>query len=437
MSTQLSAHRFADAIILEEAVIPWSVRLALLLALGVSLLCGGWAALTHLDEAVKTVGQFVPVGLVYSVQSSDSALLTALFVKEGDAVEKGTVLAQLHNAEAESEQKQAMARMAGLQARQIRLQALLNKTEADFSSIDPVYGDLIRDQTSLMRTQKLSLESSLAVLDTQLAQKKSECEQLNERILTAQGRVDLDVAMLTLQNELARKNLVSKVVQLNAKRTQLSSQSETNQLKNQLEKARQSMTEVYKRRQKLESETRQQASDELGQIHNDINQTRELLSRLQERLAQLEIRTPVSGMVQGLRTQTVGAVLKNGDVLMQIVPLDADIVLDVRIPPRDIGFVQPGQSVVIKVDSYEFKRFGTLSGQLLSVSPSTEVDERDPERKPYYRGLVKPDTRFVGTSDYPILPGMRAEGDITTGQRSVLVYLLKPLLQPGYEGDAK
>lgn len=434
---QHSAHRFADAIVLEEAVIPWSVRFALLLALGVSVFCGGWSVFTRLDEAVKTTGHVVPVGLVYSVQSSDAGLLAALFVKEGDSVEKGTLLARLQNATAESDQNQAMARMAGLQARQIRLQALLDKTEADFSSIDPAYGDLVRDQAALLRTQKLAMESNLAVLDTQLAQKKSECEQLEERILTAQKRVDLDSTMLALQNELARKNLVSKVTQLNAKRTQLSSQTETNQLKNQLERARQSLDEVYKRRQTLESEARQQASDELGQVKNDINQTRELLIRLQERLAQLEMRTPVSGMVQGVRTRTLGAVIKNGDVLMQIVPLDADVLLDVRIPPRDIGFVQPGQSVVIKVESYDFKRFGTLSGQLLSVSPSTEVDEMDPERNPYYRGLIKPETRFVGIPDYPILPGMVVEADIITGHRSVLVYLLKPLLQPDHGGKTK
>ncbi|MBF0401429.1 MAG: HlyD family type I secretion periplasmic adaptor subunit [Magnetococcales bacterium] len=429
------AHRFADAIVLEEALISWKVRLALVLTIGLTVLCGVWSVVTRIDEAVKTSGQFIPQGLVFAAQASEAGLLAALYVKEGDVVEKGALLAQMSNAAALADQKQSQARMAGLQARRIRLQAFLNHTEADFSSIDPSYGDVIRDQASLLRTQQLSQESSLSVLDTQLAQKKSECEQLEERIHTAQARVDVDSAMLALQESLARKNLVSKVTLLNAKRGQLSTQSESNQLIKQLEKARQALDEVQKRRQTFQAESRQQASDELGQINNDIAQTQALLTRLQERIIQLEIRTPVAGVVQGIRTRTIGAVLREGDALMQVVPLGAEILLDVRIAPRDIGFIHPGQPVVIKVASYDFQRFGTLGGELVSVSPATEVDPADPEQLHYYRGLVRPVARFVGTEERPIMPGMGAEADIVTGHRSVLVYLLKPLMMPGHGGS--
>ncbi|MBF0462834.1 MAG: HlyD family type I secretion periplasmic adaptor subunit [Magnetococcales bacterium] len=444
MSTHPSVHRFTDAIILEEAAISWKVRLAMVLTIGVSFLFGGWSVATRIDEAVKTTGQFVPQGLVYKVQPSESGLLAALLVREGEPVEKGALLVRLSNAADDSDQKQAMARLAGLNARRIRLNAFLNRTqeasggtEADFSSISPEYGDVIRDQASLLRSQILARETSLSVLETQVTQKRTECEQLADLIRTAQGRVDVDDAMLTLQDELANKNLVSRVNQLNAKRTYLGSQSEVERLTKQLDKARQALDEVQKRRRILDSESRQQASDELGQVNNDIAQTQELLLRLQERHAQLEMRAPVSGVVQGLRTQTIGAVVKSGDVLMQIVPLNAEMILEVQIPPKDIGVVRPDQPVVIRVSSYDFQRFGTVSGRLLSVSPSTEVDLADKDRRPHYKGQVRPDHRFVGSPEYPILPGMLAEADITTGHRSVLVYLLKPLLLPGHGGGSR
>uniref|UniRef100_UPI00102ABD12 HlyD family type I secretion periplasmic adaptor subunit n=1 Tax=Candidatus Magnetaquicoccus inordinatus TaxID=2496818 RepID=UPI00102ABD12 len=318
------------------------------------------------------------------------------------------------------------------QAKRIRLQALLTGTEADFSSIDSTYSDLIRDQASLLRSQVTARESSLSVIDAQLLQKKTECEQLANLIHTAEGRVGVDRALLALQEELANKKLVAEVARLNAKRTYLSSQAELNRLQNQYEKANQALDEVKKRRRTLEAEARQQGSDELGQVNSDIAQVQELLTRLQERRSLMEIRTPISGSVQGLHTQTVGAVIKSGDVLMQIVPADTEMMLEVRIPPKDIGFVRPDLPVVIKVNSYDFGRFGTVSGLLLSLSPSTEVPEGQADKRPFYRGIIRPDTRYVGSPQYSILPGMTAEADIKTGERSVLAYLLKPLLLPNH-----
>ena len=443
MPTNHSAHRFADAIVLEEAIIPRKVRWALLLTMSLSLAFVVWSELTYIDEAVKTSGQFVPKGSVYKVQVAQPGLLAALFVKEGERVAKGDLLLRLSNASDVSDQQQAKARMAGLQARRIRLHALLNHTEADFSSIDPAYGDLVRDQASLLRTQRLAQETSLSVLGTQLTQRQTELEQLTGLLRTAEERKEVDSAMLALQDELSSKNLVSKVTQLTAKRASLGSQSEVNRLHRQLEKARQFLHETKKQRKILESEAREHASDELGQVNNDIGQVQELLTRLQERHAQLEIRTPVAGVVQGVKTQSIGAVAKPGDVLMQIVPRDAEILLGVRIPPEHIGFVKVGQPVVISVATYDSQRFGTVSGRLLSISPTTEqlvdrvVQSFDNDLRPHYLGWVKPDSRFVGSPDYPLLPGMLAKANITTGHRSVLVYLLKPLLVPAHVGGAR
>ncbi|WP_130470997.1 biotin/lipoyl-binding protein, partial [Candidatus Magnetaquicoccus inordinatus] len=139
MMSRHSAHRFADAITLEEAVISWKVRLALLVTLFFTVLFVLWSMATSIDEAVKANGQFVPQGLVYRVQSTEAGILSTIAVKEGDRVEKGDLLLKLNNAPIDTDEKQAMARMAGLQAKRIRLQALLTGTEADFSSIDSTY----------------------------------------------------------------------------------------------------------------------------------------------------------------------------------------------------------------------------------------------------------------------------------------------------------
>ncbi|MBF0285772.1 MAG: HlyD family type I secretion periplasmic adaptor subunit [Magnetococcales bacterium] len=428
MSKHTFSQHLSEALILEEAVISWKIRLLLMLTIVGGFLFFFWSLATQIDEAVKTTGQFSPQGSVYPVQPPEGGILAEVAVKEGELVDKGALLARLNNDQTSTDRKQTQARQAALQARAARLTAFMGGEEADFSAIDPEFAEVARDQRSLLRTQLTARQTSLQVIDSQLEQKKSEVEQITDLIRSATRRVGVDGEVMALRDDLASKNLASKVSQLDSKRTYLNTVAEISRLEQQLAKSRHALGEVEKRREALESELRTQASQELGQVNQELAQVRESLTRLEDRRTHLEIRTPVRGRVQDLRVRTIGAVVKSGDMLMQIVPVDDDLLLEAQISPRDIGFIHPGQTVVIKVASYGFERFGGVTGQLVSVSPFTRMDPLD--KKVYYTGLIRPSRRFVGENPEanPILPGMWAQADITTGRRSVLTYLLKPLL---------
>lgn len=414
-----------EALILEEGNLSRSFRVFLMITVAVTAIFLVVATVTRVDEAVKAQGQFLPRTFVHRVQAPEGGIVSDVQVREGVLVEKGALLVRLVNATTASEREQTEARLAGLSARAIRLAAYLAEVPADFSPVDVRFIDVVRDQQSLLKSQNLVRQTSLWVIDTQLSQKRSEIAQLEEQIQNAERRVGVDGTLLSLQDDLARKNLVSRMTQLGAKREYLTTSGEVQRLRNTLEKARGSLVEVEQRRKALEADLQRQASDELGVVKHEVAQVRETLSRLDSRKQQLELHSPVRGRVQDLKARTVGGVVRPGDELMQIVPEDDELNLILRISPKDIGFVRVGQEVVIKVTSYDFERYGTVNGALRSISPFTQLDER---KNVYYMGVVEPVTRYVGElRANPILPGMWAQGEILTGQRSLFTYLVKPL----------
>lgn len=424
--TRFSRH-LSEALILEEGNIPLFHRLMLMLVVVITVVFVLSISLITVDEAVKATGQFIPRSTVHPVQAPEGGILAEFLVKEGELVQKDQLLVRMENAITVSEREQSLARLAVLQARAARLTAFLNSAPPDFSAIGSHYDDVVRDQLALLRTQNLARQSSLWVIDNQLTQKRAEVALIKEQMATAQQRVGVDQQLLTIRQHLGQKHLVSRMSQLDAKRTALTSEGETQRLQNQLEKTLRSLEEVEKRRQALEADLRRQASDELGTANNEIAQLQAALVRLEARKTRLEVRAPASGRVQDMRMRTVGGVALGGDLLMEIVPNDDELDLELHILPRDIGVVRVGQQVTIRVASYDPDRYGTASGWLVAISPFTQLDG---ERRMTYKGVVHPTQKSVGKPDgaNPILPGMWAQGDIILGQRTLLAYLIKPLI---------
>ncbi|MBF0309150.1 MAG: HlyD family type I secretion periplasmic adaptor subunit [Magnetococcales bacterium] len=417
----------SEALILEEEDISWKSRLKLMLVVAFIFSVFIWAIVTEVDEAVKTTGQFQPTGSVHSVQAPEGGILAKLLVSEGQLVEEGQELLRLSNATTLSEKKQIQARQAALRARAVRLEAFVRGEEPDFSAIGAEFVDVVREQKVLWHTQNEARKSNLWLIDTQIAQKKAEVALIGEQIRQARARSGVDDQLLSLREELGRKDLVSRMAQLNAQRDVVSSQGEIQRLGKQLEKARKSLGEVETRRQAMEADLRHKASDELGTVKGELEQVEEQVTKLENRSTHLILHARVRGRVQDLRMRTIGGVVKPGDVLLQIVPSDEPLQLELRILPKDIGFVKPGQSVVIKVASYDSERYGTIKGRLLTVSPFTQLEA---DKKVYYRGYAALEKQYVGNipGANPILPGMAAQADVVTGSRSLLAYLVKPLV---------
>ncbi|MBF0611272.1 MAG: HlyD family type I secretion periplasmic adaptor subunit [Magnetococcales bacterium] len=422
------SHFLSEAVILEDGIVARNYRLFLLATIVVGIIFLITSGLRPIDEAVKTTGQFIPRSFVRTIQASEGGIIAKLYVRDGDMVEEGGMLIQIKNTYTVSEREQMHAKLAGLIARAARLKAYINETVPDFSELDLAkYQDIYKDQISLLRTLNQVRQTSLWVVQTQISQKKAEVNILEEQLNNAKKREGVNSTLLALREDLAKKNLVSRIAQLGSKREHLNSEGEIQRLTKQLEKSRSSLDEVEQRYTSMVADFRSQASIELGSVQNEIEQVKKGLAKLDDRARQMDVLAPVKGRVQELRVRTPGSVVMNGDPLLDIVPVEDLLHLEVKITPKDIGFIKPGQQVVIKVSSYDYALFGTVPGTLESISPFTFMDA---DKKVYYRGIVQPSSYKLtkGDHNYPLLPGMHAQADIVTGHRLLVSYLFKPLL---------
>ena len=191
-------------------------------------------------------------------------------------------------------------------------------------------------------------------------------------------------------------------------------------------RARETIAEANLRLNELHNSQREEAFSELGRLGGEIAQTSETLRKLKDRVARLEIHAPSRGYIKGLQFTTIGGVIAPAQVVMELVPTDDVLVAETRISTEDIGHVHLGQPVTVKVSAFDYIRYGSISGELVSISASTFVDE---DGRPYYKGRVALDSDLVGDGAraQPIIPGMTVQADIQTGERTLLQYLLKPV----------
>ncbi len=204
-------------------------------------------------------------------------------------------------------------------------------------------------------------------------------------------------------------------------------ESELSRLRGQEMTARKALGELDKRIGDLDNNVRQDALNELGAVTGEMAQIQDSMERLRDRVKRLEVVAPVKGFVQNLKAKTMGSVVPAGGVLMEIVPVDDELLVETKISTRDVGHLQAGQKAAVKVASYDFVRFGSIEGELTRISATTYVDEK--ENTPYYKGWIRLQQPYVGYNpeENRILPGMTVQSDIITGDKTLLEYLLKPI----------
>ncbi|MBF0180984.1 MAG: HlyD family type I secretion periplasmic adaptor subunit [Magnetococcales bacterium] len=427
------SRHLTEAQILEESGISWSVKLILAGTILFTFLLLWLSAVVTVNEAVKATGEFQPSHGVQHIFPPEGGIVTAILVTNGQHVETGALLLRLGNATTDAEQGQAEANLITLRARTIRLEAFLDRTEPDFSTIPEKFAGVVHEQRALLATQNQVRKDSLQVFEEQLKQKRSEIELATQNLRTMEKTVRVNADLLALQESLGKKQLVSRMSQLEAERTHVESQGKASTLREQIRQSQGALEEVLARQRAYEEELRKQAGQELGTIRNDISQVEKLLERLSDRTRNLEIRSPIQGTVQDSRVRMVGSVFNSRDLLMDIVPDASDLQLELQILNKDIGYVRVGQKVEIQVGSYDFNRFGGITGRLISLSPFTRTDM---EQNIVYKGIVKPDATHVGDprEGRVILSGMKARGDIISGSRSILAYIVNPLTRPDRKG---
>lgn len=345
-----------------------------------------WSWFAVLDEVSNGMGKVVPSRQAQIIQSLEGGVLAQLFVHENDVVEAGQVLAQLDQTMSESSVEESAAKYRAALASSARLQAEVSGTTPHFPAYLDDYPELVASETKLFEAWRRALAGSIKLIDES---------------------IELVVSELGISQKLIARGAASNV--------------EVIRLKRQL-------VDLQLKRSEQESNYMVRAREELARANADVEALSSVVRGRSDTLSRLTLRSPVRGVVQDIEVMTIGGVLPPNGKLMDIIPLDDQLLVEAQISPRDIAYIHPGQKAKVKITAYDSSIFGDLDGEVRSISPDTMRDEANPQVY-YYRVFIETVSdalvNKVGER-FPIVPGMVATVDIHTGAKSVFDYLAKP-----------
>jgi adhesin transport system membrane fusion protein len=396
-------------------------------AVVVAALLLGWAALAHVDEVTRGEGKVIPSRQLQVVQSLDGGVVTEILVQEGQLVEGGQLLLKIDETRATSGVRESAAQSFALRARIARLRALAEGSAFQPPAVrdDPEEKRILFEERQLYESRRAELATMLSINAQQLQQRQQELAEMRARKNSAERTLEFSQQELAKTRPLLATGAVSELEILRLERDVAKSRGDAEQAAAQIARVQAAIGEVQRKAQETELTFRNEARRELADTLGKLNALTEGAVALADKVDKAQVKSPVRGRVQRLLANTVGGVVQPGKDIVEIVPLDDALLLEAKVLPKDIAFIRPGQSATIKFTAYDFSIYGGLDAEVENISPDTVVDERG---NAYY--LVRVRTKRAAFSDkLPIIPGMTAEVDILTGNKSVLSYLLKPVLK--------
>lgn len=416
-----------DSLLVSHPVPTW--RNAAWPVMGLILLAFVWSNFAKLDEVAVTPGEVIPLGKSKVIQHLEGGIVQEIHIKEGDVVKAGQTLMQL-------DLGSSGANIQELQARQDS--EILNRArlEAEATGKDPEFPPEVvarapeeaRAQSLAFDARKRQLSAGLAVLEELVKQRKLEVQELEAKLRAIQSNLNLTTERFNISAELLKDGLTSRVEHLQLEAEMKNLQGELQSIQASIPRSRAAVSEAERRVQEDENRFRREAQDELSKTEQSISRIRELLKKAQEQGVRSEIKSPIDGVIINLAFTAVGNVVKPGEPIMEIVPTGENLVVESRLNPVDRGYVAEGQRALVKISTYDYSRYGGLEGRVILVAADTSTTE---DGVPYFRVVVQPEKSYLGETAgmLPIMPGMEATVDIHIGQKTVMDYLIKPVLK--------
>jgi HlyD family secretion protein/adhesin transport system membrane fusion protein len=385
-----------------------------------------WAVFTEVDEIAKAPGTVIPEGERQVIQSDTGGKVDKIYVREGQMVQQGDILVEFDDTYEATALDELNVQQAALALAIERLSALIEEREPEFDDYIERFPNLVRQQLNQMASQQQTFDSQRRSLVTQRAETETELTGLQTSLPSLKAQQNSAREELTIINQAASVGNVSQL-QVLQQREKLAS------IDNQIQNAESQQQVMQRRLETLDAQLDQQWSEAVLSYNTERSQAVADLASLgarvrsgEERVSDTVIRSPLHGLVQSIPTTLSGAVIAPGGTIAEIVPIDGQAKFRARLSPRDIGFVQIGQTARVKVDAFDYSRFGALLGEVSLISPTTSQDERG---QVYYEVEITVEKTYFGNdpSSFAILPGMTGEVDIATGKKTVFQYLWKPI----------
>ncbi|MBB1521089.1 HlyD family type I secretion periplasmic adaptor subunit [Aquipseudomonas guryensis] len=416
-----------DGAILEDS--PWLARATVWSVSACLLVALIWAKFAVLEEVTTGEGKAIPSSKVQVIQNLEGGIVTEIFVREGQVVNKGDTLLRLDDTRFLSNRGETEADRMALVARVERLSAEAEgRPLALPEELVKQAPQLVEDEMALYRSRQQRLHSEQNTLQEQLQQKTQELAEFRAKSQQYRSSLGLLQQELNMSQPLVETGAISQVEILRLRRSAVEVRGSLDATNLAIPRAESAIEEIKSRIQESELAFRSDAFKELNEMRTELKKITSTSVAIDDRVTRTTVVSPVHGIIKLLKVNTIGGVVQPGDAMVEVVPLEDNLLIEAKVRPQDVAFLHPGQKAMVKFTAYDYTIYGGLKAKLELISADTITDE---EGNSFYLIQVRTDQSHLGTKEHPLLiiPGMVATVDIITGEKSVLDYLLKPVLK--------
>ena len=400
----------------------WPILWTVVFGLGAGLIWSSWAVI---EEVTHGEGKVIPSSQVQVVQPLEGGIVAGIDIKEGQRVKAGAQLLRIDDVSFSSSLGELKQKRMAMVARKARLEAEAAGIEPSFAGMD-ADPQIIQAEILLYRSRQSSLAEEIAVAKQQLAQRQLERTEITIRLDETKATASYAQRELELARDLKRRGAYPEMDLLRVERQYRTEQRDIAVLTASLPRTDAAIAEATAKLQGAILTFRSRAGEALGELNATLAITEESLRAAEDRVRRTVLRSPVDGIVNKLVVNTIGAVVRPGESVVEIVPIEDNLLVETRVRPQDVAFIHPGQPASVKVTAYTYTVYGDLPGVVERISADTLPDEKG---NPYYRVVLKTNRNYLGSESQPlpIIPGMVVTADIQTGSKSVLDYMLRPI----------
>ncbi len=428
----LSARDYEFMHSLSAAVIqrtPASIRIILYFWIVAIAMFLTWANFALIDEIARGDGEIIPSGENQMIQNLEGGIVEEILVKEGQSVKRGQILLKINNEKSRSSFSSNTIKADAIEAKISRLRAessgKIFKATKELEEKAPIF---IANEKSLFAIHMQQLTSKLAALNEQLIQKKQELSEARTHEKHLKSSSDMIEEEVRMTKPMVARGVSSKRDFLKLRREANEIKDRYTATKKSIPRLKSAIKEVSSRINETTFIFRSESKVKLNEAVAELRGLRATSTALEDQVSRTIVRSPMHGIVQKLFVHTVGGVIKPGADIIEVVPSDQTLLVEVKVKPSDIAFIYFNQKAIVKFSAYDFSIYGGLEGKVVLISADTVTDQKD---NVFYTVRIKTTKNYIGDEEksLKIIPGMTVSVDIITGQKSVLDYILKPILK--------
>lgn len=386
-----------------------------------------WASVFTLDIVSLASGEVIPSSQIKSVQHLEGGIIRKISIREGEQVKSGQELIVLEPTQSGADVGEIRVRLLSLRAEIVRLEAEVSGADAPTFKADLIANNPRMAKQTLARfnSRKKSLQSRIDSQSETVAQRGQEIKEISARIKNLNQNLALMKEQISISEELLKEDLTNRYNHLDLLKEASGIQGRVEEDSSALHRARSALKEAEANMDGIVTAFREESGMQLEEARLSFNELSQREQKFDDNLARTILRSPVDGVIKTLYITTVGGVLRAGQTVIDVVPVDDRLVVEAKLQTQDIGYVKAGQSALIKLNSADALRFGGMDGTVTNVSPDTIITEQG---APYYKVRIETaNDRFQrGDLQYRLFPGMQVIASIRTGDRTVIEYLTDP-----------